>query len=151
MLKRLFIFLVFNFLALAVAGLFTSKGVLSDWYANLNKAPWTPPSWCFGMAWSLIMVCFAFYMAYLLPLVYKKQLLVLYGVQLVLNVLWSPVFFESHLTKIALSILILLTILIGLMMLRYWKFLKAKSLFLLPYLLWLLVAVSLNGVVVWGN
>ena len=62
MVLRVIIFLVLNFAALGLGGLFTSKGVPSDWYQHLNKAPWTPPGWAFGFAWTLIMICFSFYM-----------------------------------------------------------------------------------------
>lgn len=65
MLVRLALFLLFNFGALAVGGIYTASGVTSDWYNQLNKAPWTPPGWVFGAAWTLIMVCLAVYMAYL--------------------------------------------------------------------------------------
>lgn len=43
MIKRIILFLVLNFAALAIGGLFTGDGVPSEWYQNLNKAPWTPP------------------------------------------------------------------------------------------------------------
>jgi tryptophan-rich sensory protein len=52
MFYRLIIFLALNFAALAIGGLFTSKGVSSDWYAGIAKAPWTPPGWAFGAAWT---------------------------------------------------------------------------------------------------
>jgi len=67
MILRLIIFLVLNLGALALGGLFTNKGVPSDWYIGLIKAPWTPPGWVFGVAWTTIMICFAVYMAYLWP------------------------------------------------------------------------------------
>ncbi|MDG2281196.1 MAG: tryptophan-rich sensory protein, partial [Flavicella sp.] len=53
MIKRILLFLVLNFTALAVGGLFTGTGVSSDWYQNLNQAPWTPPGWVFGFMWTL--------------------------------------------------------------------------------------------------
>ena len=45
MIYRLIAFLLLNFGALAIGGFFTGKGVTSDWYADLLKAPWTPPGW----------------------------------------------------------------------------------------------------------
>ena len=48
MIIQLIIFLLLNFGALALGGLFTGSGVSSDWYNGLNKAPWTPPGW---MGW----------------------------------------------------------------------------------------------------
>jgi len=61
MYKHVILFLVLNFGALAVASLFTGNGVASNWYQHLNKAPWTPPGWMFGLAWTTIMICFALY------------------------------------------------------------------------------------------
>ena len=60
MILRTTIFLIINFTALAFGGLFTSEGVPSEWYLSLLKAPWTPPGWVFGFAWSIIMICYAF-------------------------------------------------------------------------------------------
>ncbi len=60
MVVRVIIFLVINFAALALGSIFTSAGVSSDWYTNLNQAPWTPPGWVFGAAWTSIMIFFAF-------------------------------------------------------------------------------------------
>lgn len=89
------VFLILNFAALAVGGLFTGSGVSSEWYQNLDKAPWTPPGWVFGAAWTFIMICFAFYMGKLWTNGAKHKSLVvrLYGVQWLLNVAWNPVFF----------------------------------------------------------
>ena len=83
MIYRLIIFMALNFAALAIGGLFTSKGVSSDWYIVIVKAPWTPPGWVFGAAWTSIMICFGIYMAYLWPVIENKNILVsLYAVEL---------------------------------------------------------------------
>ena len=42
MILRILLFLIINFGGLFIGGLFTGEGVPSDWYQNLNKAPWTP-------------------------------------------------------------------------------------------------------------
>ena len=49
------LFGVLNFVGLAIGGLATGPGVSSDWYAGLDKAPWTPPGWVFGAAWTAVM------------------------------------------------------------------------------------------------
>ena len=114
---RIIIFLVINFGALGIGGLFTGKGVPSAWYTELNKAPWTPPGWVFGAAWTFVMICFAFYMAYLWPTSENKKLLVgLFVAQLILNVAWNPVFFHFHNAALGLIIISALTVLIGLKM-----------------------------------
>lgn len=94
MIFKLIIFLALNFGALALGGLFTSQGVSSDWYLNLSKAPWTPPGWVFGFAWTSIMLCFSFYMAEAWTLIENKKFLItVYTLQWILNVGWNPAFF----------------------------------------------------------
>lgn len=146
MIYRIIIFIAINIGALAIGGLFTSKGVPSDWYVGLNKAPWTPPGWAFGAAWTLIMICYGLFMAYLWPLSEQKNLLLgLFVIQLILNIGWNPTFFYYHNVIGGLLVISLLTILIGFMMVFYWPELKLKSLLIAPYLIWLLLASSLNA------
>ena len=57
-------FIILNFGALAIGGSFTADGVASDWYQNLSKAPWTPPGWVFGAAWTFLMMCYSIYLAF---------------------------------------------------------------------------------------
>ena len=90
MISRFLLFLVLNFAALAIGGLFTSKGVSSDWYLQIIKAPWTPLGWVFGAAWTTIKICFSIYLAYLWPLEKNKTFFIgLFAIQSVLNILWS--------------------------------------------------------------
>ena len=71
LLKKIVFFLFINFGSLGLGSWLMNNGPRSDWYNNLNQAPWTPAGWVFGVAWSFIMICFSVYMAYLLvPIVY---------------------------------------------------------------------------------
>lgn len=148
---RFLIFLVINFGALAIGSLFTNTGVASDWYAGLAKAPWTPPGWVFGAAWTTIMICFAIYLAILWPKTGNKRMLMgLYALQLILNIAWNPTFFEYKDPITALFVITALTLLIGYFLLRYWPKLKWVSALLFPYFIWLLIATSLNAYI-WLN
>jgi benzodiazapine receptor len=152
MLKRLLILLVLNFSALAIGGLFTGDGASSSWYQSLNKAPWTPPGWAFGTAWALIMVCFAFYMAQALATKSKANKAIwLFVVQWLLNVLWNPAFFYFHEALAGMIIISLLTMLLSYMLFSFAKYLHWYSLLLLPYVLWLIIATSLNGFILFYN
>lgn len=142
MIKRLLLFLLINFSALALGGIFTPAGVSSEWYEALNKAPWTPPGWVFGFAWTTIMICLTYFMALLLK--EKDMVLIkLYSFQIVLNVLWTPVFFYFHQPLVGLIIIISLTSLIGFLMIKYYDQ-KYAYLLLAPYFVWLCTATSLN-------
>lgn len=146
MIYRLLIFLAFNFAALGVGGLLAGKGASSAWYAEIDKAPWTPPGWVFGAAWVTIMICFSIYLAYLWPTVENKNLLVgLLILQYIFNVSWNPTFFHYHNISVGLLIISGLTLLIGFFLFFYWSELKMKSVYLIPYFIWLLIATSLNG------
>ncbi len=152
MVYRIIIFLVLNFGALGIGGFFTGKGVPSEWYSNLNKAPWSPPGWVFGFAWTTIMICFSVYMAYAWAKVSDlKLLMILFALQWVLNIAWNPAFFYFHQVSVALIIISLLTVLVGYFLVAYWSDLKMYSLLIIPYFVWLLIATSLNAYVLIKN
>lgn len=152
MIYRLILFLILNFGALAIGGLFTGKGVSSDWYNELAKAPWTPPGWVFGAAWTTIMVCFSVYMALAWPEIENKKLLIgLFVIQWILNVGWNPAFFYYHQVLLGLVLISMLTLLVGFMLFFYWPTLRLISLLIAPYLVWLIIATSLNGYILIRN
>ncbi|MBT8235481.1 MAG: tryptophan-rich sensory protein [Bacteroidia bacterium] len=151
MILRIILFLVLNFGALYIGSLFTNMGVASEWYSELSKAPWTPPGWVFGAAWTTIMICFSVYMAILWPKAGNRLMLIgLFAVQWILNVSWNPTFFEYRDVLSALCIITALTLLVGYFLYRYWPKLKWKSALLFPYFIWLLIATSLNAYI-WLN
>lgn len=144
--KAFVLFLILNFGALGIGGFFTGDGVTSDWYAELNKAPWTPPGWVFGAAWTTIMVCFAFYMTALWDTkVPKQKVIALFVLQWCLNVVWNPVFFYKQWVVLGLIVIAALTLLTGFFLIGFRKEIKWKAIFVLPYFLWLLIATSLNA------
>ena len=152
MLVRTIIFLIINFAALGVGSMFTGAGVPSEWYQELDKAPWTPPGWVFGAAWTLIMICFAIYMAYGWHQVNNKSLFIsLFILQLIFNIAWNPVFFKFHAVLFGLVLITALTLLIVYFLFTYVGKFKYWSLLILPYFLWLLIATSLNAYILIKN
>lgn len=146
MIKRIILFLILNFIALAIGGMFTGEGVPSEWYQSINKAPWTPPGWVFGAAWTTIMISFAIYMAYLLQTkVNHIKVIILFVIQWILNIAWNPIFFSAHYVLFGLIVISFLTFLVGYLFLTFYKDLKITSWFISPYLIWLLIATSLNA------
>lgn len=149
---KIIIFLFINFAALGLGSLFTSGAVSGDWYQNLNKAPWTPPGWVFGAAWTSIMICFAIYMAYAWQNVHNKNtLMLLFALQWILNVSWNPLFFKYHQVVTGLIVIVSLTLLVGYLFFAYFHHLKIKSLLLLPYVVWMLIATTLNTYIFFKN
>lgn len=152
MVKRIILFLTLNFIGLAIGAMYTESGVSSEWYQEMNKAPWTPPGWVFGVAWTFIMVCFAVFMAQLLELHIKKKLVLrLFVIQWVLNMVWNPIFFYLHAELFGLICIVLLTIVIAYFSFRYMRGLGWHTLWIAPYLIWLCIATSLNAYIVIYN
>lgn len=146
MIRRLLLFAVLNFGALAIGGLFTGEGVPSDWYQNLDKAPWTPPGWVFGAAWSVIMMALTVFMAAAWPRVENRRLLLaLFAIQWILNVMWNPLFFYLHWVDVALVDIALLTVVVGMIGLLFRGAMKGGAWLVSPYFIWLLIATSLNA------
>lgn len=143
-LKPAIVFLIINFATLGIGRWAMGNGANSDWYLGLNKAPWTPEGWVFGAAWTTVMLCFSIYMALLWIKRQTKDVLFLFLAQLVLNVSWNFLFFAKHWVDLALVDIIGLTVVLVIFMFRYRKELKSRNLLLAPYIIWLLIATSLN-------
>ncbi len=149
---KIVLFLILNFAALGIGGFLMGEGPMSNWYQSINQAPWTPPGWVFGFAWTTIMICFSFYMSYAWVSESNKNLLItIYTIQWILNVIWNPVFFRYHQTYAALVIIFLLVLVVGYFLWNYKSLLQFKSLLILPYFIWLLIATTLNAYVCFKN
>lgn len=148
---RLIIFLVINFGALAIGNVLQGEGPFSRWYQSLNIAPWTPPGWFFGLAWTTIMLCFSIYMARLVAIKDNSTTYLLFGIQFLLNVSWNAVFFNYQLVLVGLIVIVSLTLLMAYFLFQYSKDLPAWKWLILPYVVWLAIATSLNAYVLLNN
>lgn len=141
--SQLFIFLALNFGCLGLSNYLMGAGSSSEWYQQLPRAPWTPPGWVFGAAWSLIMVCFAVYMATLR----HKELADYrrYGTILVLCVLWNALFFQWH--QIVWALLVLVTLALSVLRLTVINHKRQgqRSWLMLPFCVWTMLASTLNA------
>ena len=112
-------------------------------------APWTPPGWVFGAAWFTIMILFAVFLARVLKKTNRKfEFWILLAVHYLLNITWNPLFFKWHWVGTALIVLALLWVVVLLMWVRFRNTAGWTSWLLLPYLIWLVLAFSLNAFVV---
>lgn len=147
--KRAFLFIVVNFICLWLGNFPTMNGVNQAWYQLGNQAPWTPPGWVFGFAWTLIMITYGFFMTTLLdysPVKRKKNFLILYVLSCILNILWCYLFFGNQLILLGLITISLLFLLI--LYLAVVSVIDKKPLsfvLIAPYCLWLIIATSLNA------
>ena len=132
----------------AALGSVATFGNVEGWYAAAEKAPWNPPNWLFGPAWTLLYTL----MSVAAWLVWRRGgSLKWYVIQLVLNAIWTPVFFGLYpvigasALWIALVIIIALDIAVLITMLRFWRVSRLAAWLLVPYWAWVLFATTLNA------
>ncbi len=140
---------VFVIICLSVGVLgsvFTAKSVRT-WYQGLEKPSWNPPDRVFGPVWTVLYLA----MAVAAWLVWRRYgihgasvPLILFAVQLALNLAWSVLFFGMRMPGPAFGEIILLWCAILATLIAFWRLLPAAGWLMLPYLLWVTYAVTLN-------
>lgn len=144
---KLILFFVLNFSALGIGSLLIGNPGTNEWYQSVNRAPWTPPGWVFGFAWTTIMICFSFYLYRMDKRLVDDQRVLFYSLfafQWLLNVCWNPVFFRYQFVFAALLMIVILTILVLWFLWFGFKSSFVNGMFVLPYAVWLIIATSLN-------
>ena len=117
------------------------------WYSDLRKPSWQPPNWLFGPVWMVLYAMIALSGWIVWHSAGADQLLVamlIYGVQLVFNALWSYCFFGLRQPGLALADMSALWISILLAILVFYPVSALAAGLLLPYLLWVSFAWRLN-------
>jgi tryptophan-rich sensory protein len=145
--KQLILFLLINFGGLALGSFLMGNPAKNEWYQSLDKAPWTPPGWVFGAAWFSIMLFYSIFMQQLLKTKSdnSKSIKWLFGLSVFFNVCWNPIFFVHHYVVIGLVFLIALFLLLIQLFRISLQHQSKIALLLLPYLIWMLIAISLNA------
>ena len=119
----------------------------SAWYNSLIKPPFAPPDYIFAPIWGILYTTvFISLIIYIIkPALSKKQGYVYFFIQLLLNFIWSPVYFGMKNMTWAFVVIIFMVIFTILTVKSLFKISKTASLLLLPYLLWIIFAAYLNA------
>lgn len=135
--------LILTFTAAAVGSLFLP----GEWYARLNKPTWNPPGWIFGPVWTFLYTVMAI-AAWLIwkrgGFTQQRVALSLFLAQLLLNMLWSPLFFGLRNPMLALVDILLLWIVLLFTAVAFWKTCPRAGIMMVPYLAWVTFASALN-------
>jgi tryptophan-rich sensory protein len=150
----LFIWIVVAFLP-GVFGQLATQPQIMTWYATLVRPPFAPPNWLFGPVWTLLYLS----MGIAASLVWAKGIeekevkfaISLFLLQLVLNGLWSFIFFAWHRLDIAFIEIVFLWCLILFTILKFHRISRPAALLLVPYWLWVSFASVLNFSFWWLN
>jgi len=142
----LLISILIALLAGFIGSLFTTSSI-STWYTFINKPLFSPPNWIFAPVWSFLYVL----MGISAFLIWQKRdnlkiklAMIFYGIQLVLNTLWSIIFFGMHNPGLALLEILILWVFISITLIEFYRINKTAGLLFIPYLLWVSFASILN-------
>ena len=130
-----------------IGSLFTTPSI-PTWYVTLNKPSFTPPNWIFGPVWTslFLLMGISAYLIWRKGFQHKnvKMALLIFIVQLVLNVLWSILFFGLPSPFSAFVEIIILWLVILLTFVYFIRISQPAGILLLPYLIWVAFAAILN-------
>jgi len=134
----------------AIGGAVTAPQI-PGWYAALAKPAWTPPNWAFPLAWTVLYALLAvvlFRLWSLAPGVAGKHGAIgLFLGQLALNALWSPVFFGLQAPWAGLGVIAMLLVVLVRALAAAFAVDKLAGWLLVPYLLWVCYASTLNAAI----
>lgn len=128
---------------------------IPSWYAVLNKPFFAPPNWIFGPMWTLLyfLMGVAFYLIWKQGFEKKKVKTAgkYFLAQLGVNFVWSPVFFGLRAPFLGLVVIVVMWGLIVATMRKFYPLSRLAFYLLVPYLLWVSFATTLNAAIVMLN
>jgi len=134
-----------------LGGYLSSQFSMVGTYSQIYKPDFFPPSWIFAPVWTILYIL----MGIAAYLVWKKgeakKQLSLFSVQLILNLLWTPIFFGLHQYFWAFVEILILLVMIILTIKSFNEKSKTATYLMLPYLFWVIFATFLNYVVFMNN
>jgi len=139
------VFVVVCYAAAAIGGLATA-GSVSSWFQSLKRPSFQPPDWVFGPIWTLLygLMAVAAWLVYLKVGRVRSAPMMLFAIQLVLNVAWSVIFFGLHRPGLAVIDIALLLAAILATAIAFWRVSRPAGALMLPYLGWVMFASVLN-------
>jgi tryptophan-rich sensory protein len=138
----------------SLGSLVTTTGS-GSWYASLEKPFFAPPNWVFAPVWITLFIL----MGIALYLIWQcgtenrdvQIALGIFGVQFILNVIWSFLFFGLQSPLLGLIDIILLWVMIAATIRVFYRVKKSAAYFLIPYIAWVTLASALNGAIYFMN
>jgi translocator protein len=130
-----------------MSGQLSGSGYENAWFTALRKPDFMPPGWLFGVAWTLLYALIGLALAFILGARGARGraiALTLFAVQMILNLAWSPLFFAAHQVTGALIVIMAMFVAALATAIRFGMIRRIAGLLMLPYLVWLLFAGTLN-------
>jgi benzodiazapine receptor len=134
----------------SASGWLSNSGFGNQWFDALAKPSFMPPGWLFGVAWTILYILLGLALAIALaepPSPRRKLGLTLFFIQLGLNFAWSPIFFGLHQVALAKIIIYLIAVLAAAAAGQFLRLRRPAGLLMIPYLMWLIFAATLNATI----
>lgn len=129
------------------SGLLANSGSGNRWFQALSQPELMPPDWLFALVWPILYVMMGLSVTLIVTARRargRELAIALFVLQLVLNLLWSPLFFGAHQVSMALTVISILLIVVVATTILFFRIRPVAGLLLLPYLAWLAFATVLN-------
>jgi len=126
-----------------IGSIFTTPSI-ATWYEQIQKPDIRPPNWAFGPVWITLYTLMGISLYWILDKKNIKIPLILFSIQLILNAIWSIIFFGLQNPFYAFIEIIILWIMILITIISFYKVSRKAGLILLPYIIWVTAAMILN-------
>src|SRR4051794_21923001 len=134
----------------SASGWVSGSGYGNPWFDGLTKPSFMPPGWAFGVVWPILYILMGIALAMILvepPSPRRRTALVLFFVQLALNLAWSPIFFAAHDIRLAKVVIFLMAAVAAAAAGQFVRLRAMAGYLLVPYLAWLIFAATLNSTI----
>ena len=143
--KKVYLISIGIALAAGVISALVSMGKMEE-YAALRQPPLSPPGWLFPVVWTVLFILMGISAArvYLNSPEKWPPALTTYAIQLILNMLWTPLYFALNLRLAAFVLLVILLVTVAIMTVQFYRVDKKAAYLQIPYIVWLVFAGYLN-------
>ena len=156
--KKFFLFVLaifISFLPGIFGVMFTPSHSDDVWYNALNNSVLTPDGWVFGVAWTILYTLLGIALFLIMnntkTRLSKTKAYVLFIAQMILNALWTYLFFGVHMVGAAIACLVALIVVSIWMLVVFKPISKMASYLVWPYVIWMCFALYLNGTILFLN
>lgn len=125
-------------------GYLTRDETSSPWYRSLQKPSWQPPRQVFPIVWTVLYILMGVAAYRVWAAGGRRDPMVLYGVQLALNILWSLVFFRAKSLQWSVNVIVALLAVLTATTVSFYGVDRTAGYLMLPYLAWVCLATALT-------
>jgi tryptophan-rich sensory protein len=133
-----------------LSGWLSNSGYGNAWFDALQKPGFMPAGWVFGLVWPILYALLGISLAMILAeprSPRRSTALMLFFVQLVLNFAWSPIFFAGHDIRLAKLVIFAIAGIAAAAGGQFTTLRPVAGVLMVPYILWLVFAATLNGTI----